>query len=159
MDVRRIAAELEFGWAPARRVVLWATDALGNGSDSPSLRILAGLSDGDSDEAGDLFIAALKEMDIRLPDSSALRDHLVRCVAEDVVGGRMTPRVGCERIGELFRLRQHRPAGAESRMEDLCGLLQDPGHYGVTTESVTHEILEVAAELASTTGDSDPGAA
>lgn len=75
--------------------VAWACAELGKGVDSPSLRILAGLSRGANPfEAETHFRSALGELHIELPEMSRIRLAYLRCVAEAIAGGTISPDEG-----------------------------------------------------------------
>jgi hypothetical protein len=81
--------------------VRWAVDALSDGYDFPSLRILAGLDLGqlpNSFEAGALVEAALNELAVPGEDRDARARRYVREVCAEMLDGRLNPLSGVELI-------------------------------------------------------------
>ena len=81
-----------------------AVDALEDGWDSPCLRVLAGLTETEADQARSLFGRALAEMNVprRSPRDAAL--HLARKIAERILGRETTPYEGAKQVWELCLL-------------------------------------------------------
>jgi hypothetical protein len=78
-----------------------ATEALEDGLDSPSLRILAGLTRSEIDEAWSLFDRTLTELNLEVPSLLSAVLCLSRSVAREIVSGRISPREGSSRISRL----------------------------------------------------------
>jgi hypothetical protein len=87
-----------------RRAVQWAVDALSDGHDVPSIRILAGLDLEGSVESWDaapLIEAALRELDLPQVDRNSLAREYVREVATAIVSREMAPQEGANLIHRL----------------------------------------------------------
>jgi hypothetical protein len=81
--------------------VQWAVDALADGCDVPSIRILAGLDlDGwpNSFEAETLFNSALRELGVPETDRKSRALEYVREVAVAIVAGEIAPQEGANLI-------------------------------------------------------------
>jgi hypothetical protein len=78
-----------------------ATDALVDGCDSPSLRILAGIANAQSDEARSLFAQALGELELPFPTARDAVMILATDIATKVLDGTTTPFLGAQQIWEL----------------------------------------------------------
>jgi len=64
-----------------------AADALMAGFDSPSLRQLAGMQPSDYQQARDVFMAALRELGLPVPEADDARWCLVREWAQEMLDG------------------------------------------------------------------------
>jgi hypothetical protein len=81
--------------------VAWAVQALCDGYDSPTLRLLAGLDlDGlpSAFEASEKFRAVLDELGIQLPDEPTLLRTYVEDVARAIVQGNLEPQAAVAQI-------------------------------------------------------------
>lgn len=76
-------------------------DALKDGLDSKSLRILAGLNETEIDEAGTMFDRTLVELNIHKPSKRDAVLQLARENAKEILNGKITPYEGAKRISEL----------------------------------------------------------
>jgi hypothetical protein len=75
--------------------------ALEDGCDSPSLRILAGLTAAEADEARALFDRALAELNVCVPSKRDAVMRLARETAKELLSGAMAPHAGAKQIWEL----------------------------------------------------------
>lgn len=97
MDWRLQTARWVLGRIHGEELPQIATDAMVQGDDSPSLRLLAADSRPTIGEAGPLFLAALQELKIDLPDQRAAIFILARGLAEKIVEGQLGAHDGaCE---------------------------------------------------------------
>ena len=80
-----------------------AIEALEDGRDSPSLRVLAGLSGSDVTQARALFDRVLEELGIVRPSMRDAALLLARETAREIVSGTVEPYEGAKRIWELAR--------------------------------------------------------
>ena len=78
-----------------------AVEALQDGCDSPSLRILAGLTAAEVDEARVLFERALFEMNIIVPSKRNAVMRLALEIAKEILAGRTDAYVGAKKIWDL----------------------------------------------------------
>jgi hypothetical protein len=87
-----------------KRAVQWATDALSDGHDVPSIRLLAGLDlEGlpSSPDAGALLEAALRELQLPETDLPARALEYLRDVAAAIVAREIAPQEGANEIHRL----------------------------------------------------------
>lgn len=75
--------------------------ALENGCDSPSLRILAGLNASETEEARGLFEQALSELNVAIPSKRDAVMHLARETARGILSGTTGVYLGAEQIWDL----------------------------------------------------------
>lgn len=78
-----------------------ALAALEDGFDSPSLRILAGLTKAESSEAWQLFNQTLAELNLLIPSKRDAVILLARKSAEQILNGKTNPYEGAKQIWEL----------------------------------------------------------
>lgn len=78
-----------------------AVQCLELGFDAPSLRILAGLTEGEADEAKRVFEEVLKEFGVPMPNVRAAVKRLAREAAKEIVSGKVDAYVGAKRIWDL----------------------------------------------------------
>lgn len=81
-----------------------ATEALTEGSDSPSLRLLAGFAPLDPRDARDLFYLAMQELGIPRPDSHQAALIAARWLATQCLNGAISVPDGCGRIWRILLL-------------------------------------------------------
>ncbi|MDQ6772224.1 MAG: hypothetical protein M3024_04430 [Candidatus Dormibacteraeota bacterium] len=89
------------GLTPPEELPGTAAAALGDGCDSPSLRALAGLADGEIEEVNSLFEMALAEVELSLPTAREAAMALARDIASKVLEGVTTPYRGAKQIWEI----------------------------------------------------------
>jgi hypothetical protein len=76
-----------------------AAHALVDGHDSPALRELAGLPRrSDADEVRELYVQALRELDVHLPDQETAGRHLLVSLAFGLVQGGLSPKEVADRL-------------------------------------------------------------
>jgi hypothetical protein len=98
---RRLLVRQVAGIAIGQEYVAWAVQAVCDGYDTSTLRILAGSDLGETPsaiEASVTFRSILAELRVEIPDDHALIRGYVREVAEDILKGRVPPQVGADRI-------------------------------------------------------------
>lgn len=78
-----------------------AMGVLEDGCDSPALRILAGLTAAETDEASALFDRTLIELNVSKPGKRDAVMHLAREIAKRIVTGTTVPYEGAKQIWEL----------------------------------------------------------
>ncbi len=96
--LRQALVRLSIGDQPSEDLPDIAADALARGIDSPSLRLLAGTSRSDVREARDLFVEAMAELGVDLPDKAEGTLAMVRFWAGEMVAGTVTPYQGSRLI-------------------------------------------------------------
>lgn len=96
------ACRLVTGELPAESLPQLATDALVDGLDSPSLRLLAGQAPGDVRDSRDLFEQVLDELAIEIPDVDAAHWRLVTRAATDIVARRVDPVRGAGAMWDAY---------------------------------------------------------
>ena len=75
--------------------------ALKCGCNSPSLRILAGLSASETEEARGLFNRALSELNVAVPSKWDAVMHLAREIAKGILAGTINVYLGAKQIWDL----------------------------------------------------------
>ncbi len=95
------ACEVVLGLVPSGGLAGTAVAALEDGYDSPSLRVLAGLTSEAMEDAGALFGRALAELPLPLPTGREAVLCLARNTAKAVLGGAMSPHDGARHIWEV----------------------------------------------------------
>ena len=98
-----------------------AADALVGGFDSPMLRVAAGASTRDPDEARDTFTAALAELGIEIPGLEEALWRLVRYTADQIVSGQVSPYDGAAWIWWKVQIRMQ----AEGDLRIFAGLASE----------------------------------
>jgi hypothetical protein len=78
-----------------------ATVALTEGVDSPALRVLAGLSEADVDQASALLGQALEELNLPAPTPRTAVLDLARELAREILDATLAPHEGARRIWDL----------------------------------------------------------
>lgn len=126
--------------------VQWAVDALVDGYDVPSLRLLAGLDlDGwpDSIEAGKLVARALRELGIPEADRNARALEYVREVAAAIVAGEIGPQEGVDRIHRRVISPLNHPAELQSWCCLWMGRAAD-GSHSLADSRIDQAIVDYA---------------
>ena len=98
------AAKVTLGLIPSENLTDVAVLALEDGCDSPSLRILAGLTVAEADEARELFEHVLVELNSELPSKRDAVMRLARETAKGILSGTVAPCEGAKQIWELSLL-------------------------------------------------------
>ncbi len=101
MDWKLQAARWVLGRIPGEDLPQIATEAMVLGDDSPSLVQLAAESGTTIREAGPLFLAALHELEIDLPDRRTAIFVLARELAERIVAGQLGVHDGAHELALL----------------------------------------------------------
>ena len=104
LDIREAAAFWQLGLLISEELVEIAILALENGYDSRSLRILAGETEIIGSTVDPLFVKALHELGISLPDGASALMTAARVYARKIVDGSMSPHLGARHIGDYVRL-------------------------------------------------------
>lgn len=99
--LRFVAAEVVIGLLLSEDLSEAAALVLGDDYDSPALRMLAGLTVAEPDEARALFDRALVEFDVPIPTKGEAVMRLARRTAERIIDGTATPYEGAKQIWEL----------------------------------------------------------
>ena len=124
----------------------WAEDALEQGLDSPSLRILAGLGSRTTYfEAEPYFRRSMAELGIALPTvDESLRRLYLREVARQISAGEISPAEGLERIHRWVLV----PLGHPPDLSHWCFLWEglDPEWYGELSERARDAMAVAAAK-------------
>ena len=94
LDLSDAAAFWQLELLFERRPPPIAANALEKGLDSPSLRILAGETEKVASIVGPLFLAALRELGIPLPDPASAQMIAARFYARKIVNGSLSPYEG-----------------------------------------------------------------
>ena len=99
--IAALAAKMALGQLDAAELPEAAVSALDAGLDSPALRVLAGLSNAELDEARELLETALMELGVPVPTARDAIMVLARIAASEIANGRITPYGGAKRIWEI----------------------------------------------------------
>lgn len=75
---------------------------LGAGSDTPSLRRLAGEDGSDCEESRKLFVKSLFELGIEVPSESEAGMIISKAIAQDVLSGNLGPYEGARKIWSVY---------------------------------------------------------
>jgi hypothetical protein len=150
-DLVRVLALREMGRGSAADVVQWAGDALAEGRDSPSLRVLAGLSPPLSGYEVDRHLRdATGELGVSVPDRETLLALFARLVARGIVDGSVSPESGVKDIYEAFRLGDSFvELGVWTGLDDALVMARD-GVFG-SIQDAEDAIVQEAKRLLSTT--------
>jgi hypothetical protein len=139
-----MAALWSIGAASPQAVVRCACDALVAGLDSPSLRILAGLTRTEADyDVLEILPAALPELglDFYPPGAGDGQQAAVRVLAAQAVSGSLTPRALAAEV--------HRHFGHGLPLAARLAALDDEYDIGAcTTEQIDQEVMTEARRLA-----------
>jgi len=100
-DMRLLASKVVAGLILSEDLSKAAADALGVGCDSPALRVLAGLTEGEADESKALFDRVLDELSVPKPTKREAVLHLARETAKGITIGDVAPYEGAKQIWEL----------------------------------------------------------
>ncbi|MGD9729511.1 MAG: hypothetical protein AB7R40_26295 [Nitrospiraceae bacterium] len=96
-----VSSKVVLGLLEPVALVEFAVDALECGSDSPSLRILAGLSCDNTSEIMAYFYRILSELGIALPEKYDAVMTLAQGIAKEILSGAIRPDDGAKRIWVL----------------------------------------------------------
>jgi len=98
MEIDLIAAYWSLEQLPTERLPEIAQEALEEGLDSPSLRILAGERGATMSELNSLFKSSLSELNIEIPPIREAAMHIARHHAKNITSGRVSPIEGARQI-------------------------------------------------------------
>lgn len=98
MILREFFSKYIFGLVLDEDVPSVAANALVEGHDSPSLRMLAGIGLSDVDSVRQLVYKSMKELGIPVYSKEQAGLVLAHAIAKDVVDGRLDPYEGAKRI-------------------------------------------------------------
>jgi hypothetical protein len=144
-DLIRVLAERYLGQASGLAIVQWAETALSANLDTPSLRILAGLEAAPNEFEVDRFLSqSACELNWEIPRREGCLQLYVCLVAQDILAGRITPALGCEKLSSLY-VSERYPSYMPSEWlgcSDILDLART-GAYGTIPE-VESEIRQVA---------------
>ena len=104
MNIQRLevaASKVALGLLLSENLADVALLALEDGCDSPSLRILAGLTAIEADEARAMFDRALAELHSAVPSKRDAARCLARETAKEILSGTVAPYEGAKQIWEL----------------------------------------------------------
>ncbi len=155
--LRVVFVQWQLGLLRSDELPAKAVAALEEGVDSPSLRILAGLSEPTGSEAGPIVARIAEELGLRLPDSK--RDALLlaaRSVAERIVSGEVPAYEGARRIWSLWSDADYPDelltfVGEASQIDDyIAERPRDPGSYDKWIAEAEASIVDAARNLVRT---------
>jgi hypothetical protein len=138
MNLHTLAAKYRLGLVSADDLPKVGIDALTDGLDTPSLRLLAGESSSDCEEARRLFEKSLIELGIAIPTLDEAGIVVSRSIAQEVIDGKLDPYEGASRIWDSVYV--HNP-----RLEALTvfvGLASELDDHPEERESYLAEIVK-----------------
>lgn len=138
------ACELVLGARPSESLPQFACELLLAGVDTPSLGMLAGQSPGDVRTSRDLFISALDELGVTLPNKQAAHWRLVRQAATDIVAGTVNPAEAAETMW-----RAHTSVEDSGDLRVFVGLLSELDSYPEGRAAIEVAIVQAATDLLS----------
>jgi len=104
MDIKLLAAYWSLGQLNSEALPRLAQEALENGLDSPSIRMLAGEQNPIMSDAAPVFEQALVELSVDIPTKREAAIQIAQHHAEAIVSGKISPAEGARRIiGEAYR--------------------------------------------------------
>jgi len=98
MDLLEAQAFWTLGMLPREKIPAIAQRALERGMDDPSLRILAGLTNAELDEATPLFEKTVNSMGIRKLSKQEALDICADCLSRRILDGAISPYDGAKQI-------------------------------------------------------------
>jgi hypothetical protein len=128
LDLREAAAFWELELLPSEDLPEIAVSALEKGYNSPSLRILAGEIERIASTVGPLFVRALYELGISLPDVASAQMTVARFYARKIVDGSMSPNQGARHIWWDVQFKAHstqKENEVGKRLEIFVGLASE----------------------------------
>jgi hypothetical protein len=143
-EVERAAAQSVLGLLASEALPSVAVSALAGGCDSPSLRILAGLTGNELSDANTLLHACLSELGLKNPEAPEAALQLSRDVARKVSQGETTPYAGARQI---WRISLQAGTGQLSALEPFVYAMSEWDERPQDRELLTAMILNAAQEL------------
>jgi hypothetical protein len=135
---------------PSEQLPTIAVSALENGYDSPSLRILAGETERIASTVGPLFVKALHELGIAIPDPASARMTVARYYARKIVDGSISPYQGARHIWRDVAMKAN--PTVQKRLEVFVGLeseYEDSSRRKKVQKEIEKSIIQEAKELLS----------
>ena len=158
-ELSALLALRHLGLASGGDVVSWSVDALAADLDTPSLRMLAGLSNKPNEFEVDGYLRDFgTEVARELPDRASLLDFYPRFIAERMVQGRLPPFDGAKTLYRFYLASGSFAAVSTWTALDDDAELATTGVYGTVPE-VEQKILAAAAALLQRYRWSAPGGA
>jgi hypothetical protein len=142
---RKLLARRSIGTATSSDYVDWAVAELLAGTDTPNLRILAGLPKPPYwPDVERHFERTLMEMGLTLPEPEAYLREYVRDIARAILSGDTAPMAGCREIYQIWMDR-----GYPGNLGDWVYLDEglDPGTYRQLSDSELEAAIRREAEL------------
>jgi len=103
MDLLEAQAFWMLGMLPREKIPGIAQEALEQGLDDPSLRILAGLTEGELDQATSRFEKTLAAMGFKAPEMSGALRICIRAISTQIVNNEIAPYEGARLIWRAAR--------------------------------------------------------
>jgi len=133
----------------AQALVDWAASQASEDKESDSLSELAWLNNTGRNEARILFINALEELEIEIPNDDVIQIHIAKKIAKRMLEGKKDLNEGCSELCEVSRNLDS--PSALSAFEFLAHEQYDHENLGITSESIKPEILSEARKLVNET--------
>ena len=124
-----------------------ALKALEQGKDSPSLRMLAGLTRNDMDRAKMLFEQSLAELSLEIPDSRVAVHRLARDVARRILNGSIGSHEGSKQIWNLSVILDERFPELDTFVYAASEWEERPEDWAVFVEGVRAAARDLVAQV------------
>jgi hypothetical protein len=150
MDLQTATAYRRMGILAREDLPDIATEALLRGEDTESLRLLAGLTPVETDQAWDLFDRAVEELRLDLPDDLAAARVVTASIARQASTGEIGLHDGIRRLSAVCGwLRWQPPESMACLVEafHLVDVLDEPRKYPFSEEEVEQwcrDVIELA---------------
>lgn len=150
LDLHEAAAFWQLELLPSEDLPEIAVSALENGCDSPSLRILAGETKRIASTVGPLFVKALHELGISLPEVASAQMTVARFYARKIIDGSMSPYQGARHIWWDVQLKAYstqKENDVGKRLEIFAGLASE--YEDTRRKKYEKKIIQEAKKLLS----------
>jgi hypothetical protein len=120
-----------------------AAQALADGLDSPALRERPGVSALDPREARDVFLRAMNELEVTIPDQTTAMWRLVHLWMSRIASGELEPVEGLHRLAAAWS-----ELGHPERLSIFGLLADDWEEFSAERDSVEREVVATATRMA-----------
>lgn len=154
MDISVTLAKFVLNLLKPKDMIAFGVECLTSNYDTPSLRILAGLNENDSDQVVDRFQQGVGEMGQRFPEKESAGILIAKDYSKKILTGELTPYEGAKKIWKELYCTLNEPkwleyfAGAASEIEDMPGRYKnDSGMCRKLIGEYESEIVKYAREI------------
>lgn len=145
-DVEILAARVALGTVSPNAVIQTATNALLEGADTPSLRVLAGLCGSETEDVIPLFRKALHEMGLEVPSRQHAVISFAQSTARRISSGELDPGEGAKQIWELTL---EEPEGGTHRLDPFVYAASEWDDRPEDRDVLSEMIVSAAEDLSS----------